>query len=153
MKCPGCGNEMTAMTLEGHLGPPVTIDVCVTCQAFWFDQFESLHLAPVSTLKLMKLIGEHSSASKPPLRKLLQCPRCGGLLTLAHDMARNMHFSYFRCGQEHGKFIGFFEFLKEKNFIHPLSPEQIKELRQNIQFLNCANCGASIDLETDSVCS
>jgi len=32
---------MTAMALDGHLGKQVTIDVCVSCQAFWFDQFES----------------------------------------------------------------------------------------------------------------
>src|SRR5882724_8583911 len=153
MKCPGCGTDMTAMTLEGRLATQVSLDVCAACQAFWFDHFESLQLSPGSTLKLMKFIGEHSSPGKPSLLDALRCPRCATALHLAHNMQRNMPFTYWRCGNEHGKFIGFFEFLKEKNFIHPLSPEQIKDLRQNIQFLNCANCGASINLETDSVCS
>jgi transcription elongation factor Elf1 len=143
---------MTAMTLDGHLGAQVTIDVCASCQAFWFDQFESLQLSAGSTLKLMKFIGEHSSPGKPSLPDALRCPRCATTLRLAHNMQRNMPFTYWRCGNEGGHFIGFFEFLKEKNFIHALSPEQIKELRQNIQFVNCSSCGASINLESDSAC-
>jgi len=153
MKCPGCSTEMTAMTLDGRSGAQVNIDVCATCQAFWFDRFESLQLSAGSTLKLMKFIGEHSSPGKPSLSAVLQCPRCATALRLAHNMQRNMPFTYWRCASDDGHFIAFFEFLKEKNFIHPLSPEQIKELRQNVQFVNCSNCGASINLESDSVCS
>jgi Transcription factor zinc-finger len=152
MECPGCSTEMTAMTLEGHLGAQVTIDVCATCQAFWFDRLESLQLSAGSTLKLMKFIGEHSSPGKPSLPAVLRCPRCAESLRLAHNMQRNMPFTYWRCGNDEGHFISFFEFLKEKNFIHPLSAEQIKELRQNVQFVNCSNCGASIDLASNSVC-
>ena len=153
MTCPNCCKEMTDWTLDGRLGTQVTIDVCTGCQAFWFDHFESLQLSAGSTLKLMKFIGEHSSPGKPSLPDALRCPRCLTRLRLAHDMQRNMAFTYWRCGNEDGRFIGFFEFLKEKNFIHPLSSEQIKELRQSVQFVNCSNCGAFINLESDSVCS
>jgi transcription elongation factor Elf1 len=153
MKCPGCAAEMTAMTLDARLGKQVAIDVCAGCQSFWFDQFESLQLSPGSTLKLMKFIGEHTSPGKPSLPDTLHCPRCATTLHLAHNMQRNMPFTYWRCGNEDGHFIGFFEFLKEKDFIHPLSPEQIKELRKNVQSVNCSNCGASINLETSSICS
>src|SRR5258708_4306252 len=107
MKCPGCTNEMTAQTLDAQLGKQVTIDLCASCQAFWFDPYESLQLAPGSTLKLMKFIGEHSSPVKPLPSSVFRCPRCPGRLTLAHDMQGNMPFSYWRCGNEHGKFIGF----------------------------------------------
>ena len=143
---------MTGWTLEGHLGRQVTIDVCTDCQGFWFDEHESLQLAPGSTLKLMKFIGEHSSTTKPSLSDVLRCPRCGGRLTLMHDMARNMRFSYWGCEKERGKFIGFFDFLKEKNFIHALSPQEIQQLRTSVQSVNCCNCGASIDLQTNLVC-
>ena len=152
MKCPGCGTEMTAMTLDGRLGGQVAIDICATCQAFWFDHFESLKLSPGSTLKLMKFIGEHSTPGKPSLPETLHCPRCATTLHLAHDLQRNMPFTYWRCASDDGHFITFFEFLKEKNFIHVLSPDQIKELRQNVQFVNCSTCGASINLETNSSC-
>ncbi len=152
MKCPGCSTEMTPMTLDARLGGQVAIDVCARCQAFWFDHFESLKLSPGSTLKLMKFIGEHSSPGKPSLPAVLHCPRCATTLRLAHDLQRNMPFTYWRCGTDDGHFISFFEFLKEKNFIHVLSADQIKELRQNVQFVNCSNCGASINLESNSAC-
>jgi endogenous inhibitor of DNA gyrase (YacG/DUF329 family) len=143
---------MTDWTLDGRLGAQVTTDVCTPCQAFWFDQHKSLQLSPGSTLKLMKFIGEHSSAPKPAMSQVLRCPRCSGRLTLAHDLARNMRFTYWQCGNQHGHFIGFFEFLKEKNFIHPLSPTEIQHLRQTVQSVNCSGCGAPIDLQTSSVC-
>jgi endogenous inhibitor of DNA gyrase (YacG/DUF329 family) len=152
MKCPGCGTEMTAMTLDARLRGQITIDLCAACQAFWFDHFDSLQLSAGSTLKLMKFIGEHTTPGKPSLPDVLHCPRCATTLHLAHNMQRNMPFTYWRCGNEDGHFIGFFEFLKEKNFIHPLSPEQIRDLRKNVQSVNCSNCGASINLETSSVC-
>jgi len=144
---------MTTMTLEGHLSAPVEIDLCAACQAFWFDKFESLKLSPGSTLKLIKLIGEHSTAGKPSLSTNLPCPRCGAHLLLTHDMTRSARFNYWRCDNGHGRFIGFFDFLREKNFIRPLSYQQIEELRQKIQTINCSNCGAPIDLMSASVCA
>ena len=152
MKCPGCASEMTPMTLEARLGGPVNIDVCATCQAFWFDRYESLKLSPGSTLKLMKFIGEHPSPTKPTLPAVLHCPRCTTTLRLSHDLQGNMPFVYWRCVTDDGHFISFFEFLKEKKFIHPMSPKQIAELRQNVQSVNCSSCGASIDLVSNSAC-
>jgi uncharacterized protein YbaR (Trm112 family) len=143
---------MTDWILDGRVGTQITVDVCTACQSFWFDEHKSLHLSPGSTLKLMKFIGEHSSTVKPTLSDVLRCPRCGGPLALAHDLVRNMRFNYWACGSGHGHFIGFFDFLKEKNFIHALSPEEIQQLRLNVQSVNCCNCGASIDLQTNSVC-
>jgi len=152
MQCPGCNAEMTPMTLDARLGGQVNIDVCTTCQAFWFDHFESLKLSPGSTLKLMKFIGEHSSPQKPSLPDPLRCPRCATVLHLSHDMQGNMPFTYWRCGSDDGHFITFFEFLKEKKFIQPLSHEQIEELRKNIQSVNCSHCGASINLASNYSC-
>ncbi len=51
-----------------------------------------------------------------------------------------------RCPGRHGRLITFFNFLREKNFIRPLSAAQIEELRQNVRTVNCSNCGAPIDL-------
>ena len=143
---------MTEWTLGSRLGAEFAIEVCPPCQAFWFDQHKDLQLSPGSTLKLMKYIGEHSSSTKPTLAQVLPCPQCGSALTLAHDIARNVHFTYWQCPNQHGHFISFFEFLKEKNFIHPLSPREIEQLRETIQTVNCSNCGASIDLQNNSAC-
>ena len=152
MTCSNCGKEMTDWKLDGRLGTQITVDVCTACQAFWFDYHESLQLSPGSTLKLMKFIGEHSSTVKPSLSAVLRCARCGGQLSLAHDMVRNTHFTYWTCQSGHGRFIGFFEFLKEKNFIRALSPQEIEQLKQNVQTVNCSSCGAAIDLQANSTC-
>jgi hypothetical protein len=143
---------MTEWKLDSRLGAELAIEVCPPCQAFWFDQHKDLQLSPGSTLKLMKYIGENSSTAKPVFAERLWCPHCGEALTLAHDIAKNVHFMYWQCPNQHGHFIGFFEFLKEKNFIHPLSPQEIQELRENIHTVNCSSCGAAIDLQNNSAC-
>ena len=153
MICPNCKTEMTAMTLDAHLSGSVTIDLCMGCQAFWFDKYESLKLSAGSTLKVLKLIGEHSTQARPTMREPLCCPRCEGRLRLTQDLQRNTRFSYWRCTEGHGRFTSFFDFLREKSFIRALSPQQIQELRQQVQTVNCSNCGAPIDLSGASACT
>ncbi|MBY0496154.1 MAG: hypothetical protein K2Y23_18250 [Cyanobacteria bacterium] len=46
----------------------------------------------------------------------------------------------------------FFDFLREKDFIKPLTAQQIETLRKNVQFINCSNCGAPVDLTRRSEC-
>src|SRR5262245_8010574 len=72
---------------------------------------------------------------------------------MTYDMTRSTRFSYSRCPNDHGRFIRFFEFLREKDFIRPLSAEQVEQLRQSVQTVNCSNCGAPIDLTTSSACA
>lgn len=143
---------MAALALDGQLGRTLTIDQCSTCQALWFDQHESLQLAPASTLKLFQLIGQQTTAPRPR-GEVLKCPRCGLRLVPTHDQQHNTPFQYFRCGREHGRFIGYVDFLREKNFIRPLSAQQLTELRQNVRTINCSNCGAPVDLVHALSCS
>ena len=154
MNCPSCAAAMTALTLDRRMGATtVCIDLCPACQAFWFDQREDLQLAPASTLRLFTLIGEHSAAAKAPLSAVLRCPRCAKRLLPTHDLQKTTPFRYWRCDAGHGRLMTFFDFLREKNFIRPLTPAQLAELRQNIQIVNCSNCGAPIDLAAGSACS
>jgi hypothetical protein len=68
-------------------------------------------------------------------------------------MQRATKFEYLSCPNGHGRLITFFDFLREKDFIRPLTPLQIDELRQNVQSVNCANCGGPVDLSTGAACS
>jgi hypothetical protein len=140
-------------TLEGVLARPVTIDLCEPCQSLWFDGRESLQLAPAATLSLFRIIGER--AARPQLRDgdAAKCPRCKGRLRRTRDMQRNTRFEYFKCPNDHGRLISFFEFLKEKDFIKPLTPAQLTELRQNVQTMHCSSCGGTIDLARTAACS
>jgi hypothetical protein len=143
---------MTEQTLEGRLSTPVTIDLCLACQAFWFDGYESLRLAPGSVLKLFRLIGDQAPAKPVALAEASECPRCQTRLVPANDMQRHTRFQYLRCPLAHGRLITFFNFLREKDFIRPLSPQQIEELRRNVQVVNCSNCGGPVDLTAGSTC-
>ena len=35
VNCPGCAAEMTALTLAGHSGAAMTVDLCPSCHALW----------------------------------------------------------------------------------------------------------------------
>jgi hypothetical protein len=144
---------MVELTLEAHHGRQIVIDLCHPCQSFWFDTRESVSLTPGSTLSLFRVIGESVSPPVPSRADLAKCPRCRARLRPTEDMQRTTRFRYLRCPHDHGRFTSFFDFLREKNFIRPLTAEQIAELRRNIQIVNCSNCGGSIDLTRGGACS
>jgi hypothetical protein len=153
MTCPSCATDTTKLTLAGHYGTAVTIDLCIACQAFWFDARESLQLTPASTLQLFARIGKESQEKKGAIRRAPTCPRCSLRLLATHDRQRDTPFEYWRCPDGHGRFITFFNFLREKSFIKTPSAAQLEALRQNFQTVNCSNCGAPIDLTRGSSCA
>jgi hypothetical protein len=153
--------------LDGHHGRPVVIDVCAPCQLFWFDTHESPGLTAGATLSLFRVIGENTplrgqapaasaeqAATPVPSRAdLAKCPHCRARLRRTHDMQRATRFQYLRCPDGHGRLTTFFDFLLEKDFIRPLTSEQIAELRRNVQSVNCSNCGGPIDLARGAACA
>lgn len=152
LRCPGCSGEMTQRTFEANYAAPVTLDLCLACAAFWFDGMESLALAPGSVLDLFVLIHEKRS-SPHPLGETLACPRCRAGLARTANMQRNTRFTYWRCPAEHGHFITFLEFLREKNFVRPLSPVEIEDLKRNVRSVTCSACGAPVDLAKETACA
>jgi len=147
---------MIAKTLDGHLGTSVTIDLCTACQVFWFDARESLQLSPGAVIDLFQLVGEGAVERRgagavrttPP-----RCPQCNVVLLLTHDRQRNTPFQYYRCPRDHGRLTSFVDFLREKDFITPLSAKQVEDLRRNVRTINCSNCGAPIDLNQTTSCT
>ena len=153
MTCPRCQKAMRACRVDGYLGREVDVDVCVPCQSIWFDAHEHLQLTPGATLTLFKVIGENVSRPAWQDRDLAHCPRCRAQLRRTPDIQRNTHFEYFRCPNQHGRLIAFFDFLKEKDFVKPLQPLQIAELRKYVRTVNCSNCGGPVDLAAHAQCS
>jgi Zn-finger nucleic acid-binding protein len=143
---------MKPQTLDGHMARAIEIDLCQPCQSIWFDVRENLQLTPGATLTVFRIIGEHVSRPSLEDRDIARCPRCNAQLRRTQDMQRSTRFEYFRCPNHHGRLTTFFDFLKEKDFIRPLTPQQIAELRKNVQIVNCSNCGAPIDLAKRSDC-
>lgn len=144
---------MQEHTLDGHHGRPIVIDVCLPCQSFWFDSHESLSLTPGATLALFRVIGGQTAHRRVTNADVARCPRCRSRLQLTQDMQRTTKFSYLRCPHGHGRLTTFFDFLREKDFIRPLTAQQIEELRQNVSIVNCSNCGAPVDVVKGAACA
>ncbi|MGH9384101.1 MAG: hypothetical protein ACRD2N_07445 [Vicinamibacterales bacterium] len=139
--------------LDAHLGRSVSIDYCVPCQSFWFDQHESLALTPGAILAIFRVIGEHTAPPSWSENDIAKCPRCRSRLLKTYDLQRATKFDYLRCPHGHGRFTSFYSFLREKDFVRPLTPRQIGELRRNIRTISCSNCGASVDLTQHAECA
>jgi hypothetical protein len=153
LTCPSCRAVMAPVLLDAHYGATVQLDACHACHGLWVDDRESLRLTPGSTLQLFELIHDRRAEQRRPLATHLHCARCDLRLIDTHDRQRDTPFRYWRCGRRHGRFITFFDFLREKDFVRPLTPAQVAELRAQVRSVNCSNCGAPVDLQTSSACA
>lgn len=143
---------MAGEALDGRYGQPLALDLCFACSVIWFDGYESLLLAPGSILALFTLIHERrAEQSQRPVERPA-CPQCAAPLAITFDRQRHVQFHYWRCPNEHGRLIAFVEFLREKDFVRPLAPQELAELRQRVKTVRCDGCGAAIDLEKGSEC-
>jgi hypothetical protein len=131
---------------------PIEVDACAPCNLFWFDQAESVVLAPDAVLGLFQFIGEAGKA-RNVLTSNFACPRCSAALLLAQDVQRTTRFNYWRCRNGHGRLITFHQFLREKNFIRAPSPAELARLRATVRQIACSQCGAPVDLAADSACT
>lgn len=152
LACPGCRAPMTAIELDRVPLGALTVDFCTHCHALWFDAMESLQLTPAATLTLFRTIHAAGTAVIVPPRNRLPCPRCDTPLDLTQDVQRTTRFSYHRCRRGHGRYTPFVQFLREKNFIKPVSPAELARLKSLVRVVQCSSCGAPVDLEHDAAC-
>lgn len=143
---------MTALRLDAHYGTTVELDACDRCHALWVDDRESLRLTPASTVQLFERIHDQRNRPRTALLAQLGCARCDHPLIDTQDRQRDAPFRYWRCDRGHGRYITFFDFLREKSFIRPLTPAHVAELRQQVRSVNCSNCGAPVDLAGATTC-
>ena len=143
---------MDAPSFERLYGRRLTIDVCHHCQCLWFDDQEFLQMTPGATLQLVASVAEDKELTRQPWAAAPRCPRCARPLAETHDLQRSTRFTYYRCPAGDGRFITYYQFLRAKNFVRPLSEEEVRELRTRIQQINCANCGGPVNIERDAVC-
>ncbi len=153
MKCPGCSEAMAGEIYEGNYGTSVEVDVCHRCNGLWFDGKESLILSPGSVIKLFRSMHEQAASARNRLSEKTSCPRCGSGLVLTQERQRTSRFNYQRCARGCGRFITYFQWLRERNIVRDLSPRQLRELRVQIQTIQCSNCGAPVDVGMSSACS
>ena len=141
MRCPSCKSGMEALTLVTHIGTDVTIDVCWPCHIIWFDQMESTSLSAASVIALFKRIHEAREEVRGTLSLSMRCPTCDGGLKLVNDFGKSGRFSYYRCQMGDGRVTSFTQFLREKNFIRSLQPNEIAALSIKVKQIRCSSCG------------
>jgi DNA-directed RNA polymerase subunit RPC12/RpoP len=145
---------MLSLDFERSLLPSrISASFCFACQVVWFDQHDCAQLSPGGVLEVFKALNEHRLEARNPLPELLNCPRCSTRLALTHDLQHTTHFSYFRCPFGHGRLSSFLQFLLEKNFIRPVSGEELRALRAKVRTIQCSNCGAPVDLQNSIACA
>ncbi len=144
---------MTAHRFPRKLNGEVELDLCFACQGIWFDEYESLQLAPAGVVDLFRLIHVHDAVVRLPLAAVLTCPRCAEGLIKSQDRVKSGLFNYLRCGQQHGRFITFGQFMIEKGFVRQLHKPEIDQLAARIGTVRCNGCGAPVDIRHDSACT
>jgi len=144
---------MSAQRFLRKLAGEVELDLCFACQGIWFDEYESLQLAPAGVIELFKLIHEHRDDQRLPLASPLHCPRCKERLIQSQDRVRSGLFNYLRCVQRHGRFITFAQFMIEKGFVRQATGAELDQLKLHIGLVRCTGCGAPVDIRKDSACS
>lgn len=129
------------------------VDLCPACRGLWFDAHESLQLTPEATYALLReaaaLPGAQTSRRDGPLA----CPRCRRSLAATQDVQRTTRFTYWRCPRGHGRFTPLVQFMREKDYVRPLSSAEIALVRAQIGTVRCSGCGASVDLGRMPACS
>ena len=143
---------MSAQRFMRKLDGEVALDLCFACQAVWFDEYESVQLAPAGVIALFKLIHEHRDDQRLPLASPLHCPRCGEGLIKSQDRVKSGLFNYLRCVQHHGRLITFAQFMIEKGFVRQATGAEVAQLSLHIGVVRCTACGAPVDIRKDSVC-
>jgi hypothetical protein len=129
------------------------IDLCQGCHAMWLDAHESVQLTPGAIVSLFREVSGAGAPTRRALPAAMQCPRCRASLAETRDLRHSTRFSYWRCTKGHGRFTPFVQFLREKDFIRPLSSAELERLKAHVRTIRCSGCGAAVDLARDMVCS
>lgn len=144
---------MSKQNFQRNLGGEVILDLCFSCQGIWFDEFESLQIAPGGVIDLFKLIQQHRDQTRQALCEPLRCPRCRDPLLHGLDVSKHGgQFNYHRCLQRHGRFITFAQFMIEKGFVRQLTVSEIDALAAKVGTVRCSGCGAPIDIRKEHAC-
>lgn len=152
LACPSCRVPMAQRAVAGHNGQSVSLDLCHACRGLWFDEGESLRLAPEGIVDLFRELNAHKDEAQTPLTHELACPRCRRSLAEGVDVVRTGRYFTWRCPQRHGRFATFAAFMIEKGFVRQLSKAEITDLAERVRIIHCGSCGAPIDLRQHEAC-
>lgn len=151
LACSNCGAPLRTLSLPGHYGSTVQIDLCAPCHLVWFDVVESARLSGPG---LLALIGEMAAAqalAHQPLRPGIGCPHCRQPVRTVHNRTRWGQSLQLECPQRHGAWQTFGQFLNEKGLLHPMSSADRARALLRPEGWRCVNCGGALGA-ADATC-
>ncbi len=151
-RCPNCAAGMKPHALPGHYGTAINIDACHDCNVLWFDQSESMQLAPDGVVELFQLVSANGGAQSAKLSEGLGCVRCRRTLDPRKDQVHTSKFNYFSCSNGHGRLTTYYQFLIEKQFVRELTTAERAKLAAEVKQIKCSGCGAAVNLAAESAC-
>jgi Zn-finger nucleic acid-binding protein len=140
--CPNCGLAMQQLTLSAHYGRQVTIDLCRPCHLLWFDQFESVNLAPYGVLQLARAVMSMQQVALTPTAAEAHCPQCRMPLREVVNRTRYGRQRQYHCPQRHGHMQPFSQALAERGLLRPVSLREWADAQKSEDGVLCAHCGA-----------
>ncbi len=144
LRCGNCRETMQRLTMPGHYGLSVDLDVCAACHLVWFDTTETARLGGPALLELIGTMAQAQSLAHEVLRPEVGCPRCGGALKTVHNQTRWGRSLQLECLARHGAYQSFAQFLQEKGLLRPMSALDRARLLAEKGHIDCVNCGAAI---------
>ncbi|MEQ1804483.1 MAG: hypothetical protein ABL900_03820 [Burkholderiaceae bacterium] len=142
--CGNCRQPLQQVTLPGHYGRSVELDLCAPCHLIWFDQTEAARLPGMALLELIGTMAHSQTLPHEPLRADPRCPRCDGHLKTVHNSTRWGRSLQLECQRGHGAYQTFAQFLQEKGLLRPMSHLDRVQLLQRQGGIHCVNCGAAV---------
>ena len=135
---------MHRISLAGHYGAYVELDLCDSCNLVWFDGTETARLSGPGLLDLIGRMAEAYDLPFESLRPDTRCPRCAGPVKIVHNQSRWGHSVQLQCLRRDGAYQSFAEFLEEKGMLRPMSRLDRARLLRDRGRVDCVNCGAAI---------
>jgi hypothetical protein len=155
--CSNCAQPLRALSLTGHYGRQVEVDVCDPCCLIWFDDVESVRIAKPGIAELVRVVhaamakGEgHGGAASLAARQ--QCPVCRAALRQVYNASRYGRTSQLQCPNGHGYYQSYILYLAEKGYLRPVIWADIRALAESARELFCSNCGGVLELRPQEAC-
>ncbi|MDQ6629067.1 MAG: hypothetical protein M3Z29_11600 [Pseudomonadota bacterium] len=134
---------MQMITLEGHYGQRIEVDVCAACHLAWFDDTESVRLSGLgwsTLLRHMHAVPAGGGALVGPFR----CVRCSAALKPVSNASRFGRSSAHVCSKGHGYSQTFGQLLAERGLVRPLGARDRQILKREGRLPACLNCGGAL---------
>jgi hypothetical protein len=149
--CTNCGESLQLLTLAGHYGRTVEIDLCGPCHLVWFDSIEQARLAGPGLLDLVGAMAAAHALAHRTLQPSLACLQCRGPVHAVHNRTRWGQSVQLECLQRHGAWQTFGQFLGERGLLRPMSSADRARALARDGALHCVNCGGALG-QTDTQC-